>query len=471
MDFFGDEIRNLVIANNVWDRCGNGGIEMKTQTASVVTGPDFYGDVLIANNVCNFLSSTVTGSNGGIGVALNHSSDHKMTRFKIVGNSFLCDQPGNAAWGVHVGNQDNVEITGNSMQGIAVGVDINAASSGFGTLELATNVSIQGNNMNLTGNGIQVPARNLNNLVIMDNSIQTSGGVGITATPNTLNGISIQGNNIQATGAGQAIVLTNSIASASIVGNYLLSNSTSGVCNLTGLSSTVVQGNQIISPTSAGLGGSSGALSLANMFVSCIVKDNYMTTVGGTPLLVGAITGGPNAISNNYIFTNGGLPMDSSGGTVNVNVENNHFETTGVGQWGARFIGWTSSAFTGNRVICTHAALHFQGTPSSVMRVNKNDFVPVFGVDGGNVVTATVSFYDNTFSMQLGASLFGSTGAALLWNNRRDAQSSDPSSSTAGSVGDIVPNSRPTAGGISAWVCVSAGSTGAAVFKGIPLNA
>jgi hypothetical protein len=163
-DLYGLNLRNAVFANNIIDGVGYGGFEFKADRKGML--PNTYGDVLIANNVVNFVEGGT-----GIGVALNNSGspDHYMTRFKIVGNYFLCDGAGSPrANGINVGPQDNVDIIGNTFQNIRSGIQVNAAGT---TREVARNVVIQSNTINVSGAGIFCPARSISSLVIIGNSI------------------------------------------------------------------------------------------------------------------------------------------------------------------------------------------------------------------------------------------------------------------------------------------------------------
>lgn len=173
MDFYGALIRNLVISGNIVDRVGYGGFELKTVASTAM--PDFYGDVLIANNIVNFLDRMIGGQPiAGIGVALNKTLDDKTRRIVIRGNQFLADAAGTHATAVNVGAQSNVEVSDNTITNLSAGIQVNPANA---PSEKAKDVVIKGNNISVSGYGIYAPARTVENLTVESNHVVSTGGM------------------------------------------------------------------------------------------------------------------------------------------------------------------------------------------------------------------------------------------------------------------------------------------------------
>lgn len=330
MDFFGNLARNVVISDNVIDRVGYGGFELKTVASG--GSPDFYGDVLIANNIVNFIGGGV-----GIGVALNGTPDNKMTRFMITGNQFVCDGVA-AGNGVNVGAQNNVSIIGNVFNNLAGGIQINAAN---GFSEIATNVVIEANDIRVTGLGIYIPARAATN-------------------------VSIKGNSVVCTGVTRPFECTGA-----------------RVTNL-------------------------------------VCTGNHFEQAGGSSVAV-----------------------------VLQNIQTGLFEN--------------------NTIKSLHAGIVFEGTASTNLRVLNNDIQSVFAPITVTTGTATLLIAKNSISTGDANRIISGAGTYTAFGNTRTPRATDPSPSVAASVGDIVPNSSPSTGSTSAWICVTAGAAGAAVFESVML--
>lgn len=189
VDFFGNLIRNLVVADNIIDGVTYGGFEFKTDDSAA--SPDFYGDVSITGNLINFKTG------GGIGVALNGFplSTSKQRRWKISGNHFVGDGAGSTATGVAVGGYDNVDISGNTFTNIAAGVLVTADGGASNT---ATEISIFGNKMNVTGAGIAASSgRTVTGLQIVGNAVISTGASPLNLAGMTANELTCKGNHFE----------------------------------------------------------------------------------------------------------------------------------------------------------------------------------------------------------------------------------------------------------------------------------
>jgi hypothetical protein len=203
MDFFGQYVRNLIIAHNIIDQVTYGAFEFKTNNTAVAN-PDFYGDVLIHGNMINFRPSTAA-----IGIALNNngSNDTKCRNFKISGNYLVCDNTASTSLiGVAIGGYNDVSVTDNKFKNLGSGVQWHATNDSLPGTSLMTNISIENNNIDVIGAGIVGwSSRKANEVWIRNNRI-TAVDEAITLNDILTNNCYIEGNHgFSTNGAGLVI--------------------------------------------------------------------------------------------------------------------------------------------------------------------------------------------------------------------------------------------------------------------------
>ncbi len=403
MDFFGNLARNVVIAGNVIDQVTYGGMEFKSVLSAGV--PDFYGDVLIANNIVNFI---VGGA--GIGVALNAYATN-ITNITQAANAVV-------TVGTPHGLTNGDVVYFSSVAGMT---NINGLT---GTVTAATSLTF---------------TVNINSTAFL---AYTFGGAA-SSTKKSIKRWKITGNHFLCDGAG----------------------STSTGVQLAGMDNVDISDNSFQNIATA-IGISVGNVaSITNVNVL-----NNVAVVSGNPLLTSGVINYLAVMGNN--FTSTGTMASQLLGTHNNLTFSGNSLTPAPSNFCAVFNDAHTGMIANNTAIGSHAGFVFGGTASTNLRIVSNNISCIFSPFSFATAAASIIVADNSVSCDVSVPIVGGVAAAtpLNWGNKRAPMNVDPSATVAGTVGDVVPNYAPAAGGIWAWVCTTAGAAAAAVFKGIPVN-
>lgn len=217
LDCFTGALRSLIIADNHFDNCGNGGIELKTLTSALT--PDVYTNISITGNQFRM----VAGLDQQVGIGMNISTPYpaagKAGRVLIEGNLFVVDTMVAALdsyFGISAAGYESVTITGNYFLNLARGIEVSAIHV---TGDTARDWYITGNAFDTAGIGIHTAGTGtLTGLHIAHNTMR-SGTRAIQLDSSPVNAARITDNYIEST-AEYAVELRD-VHDSSVIGNEI----------------------------------------------------------------------------------------------------------------------------------------------------------------------------------------------------------------------------------------------------------
>jgi hypothetical protein len=417
-------------------------------------GTDFVNTsaVHVANAVSIFgacqdvvVSGCVMQNFAGAGIRINSTTatDVRISECKIAGPGLAEITPVTDNFGA------SVLIDQNLTRWSVDGCDLSGNSQGIASGTLQTDVRIVGNYIHdVTGqHGMYLTS--VQSAVISDNLVCRTALQGLKIQQALAWGdatdISIVGNTFVDTGngvvssPGHAILLTrasgaNTARRVSIVGNTIRGTAGGDGINLLNCDQIVI-GNNSISDARVGINGSTcnGITIIGNKIETTDRQGINLVAVTETSLIANTVL---NQAQENFGGTEVGIMI--TGASTDITVHRNRVvDTLGNAAYGFYFDPTSMATFS----VCDNYA---SGATSYGMRFP--------------AATAIREYRDNDVSGTVARVLNPPTGGVGT-RARQEFGSAAPASGTY-SVGDIVWNTTPTAGGTMGWVCTTAGTPG-----------
>lgn len=283
--------RNLLVANNIMDGCGNGGLELKTGPSSL--SPDIYQNVMITGNVVRMLTTAGIGFDLHFATADTPSKESKIT---VSNNRVYCDsQPSSGtAYGIIVTALEDVAIIGNDISNVLRGIIV--GPDGVSTTNTTSRVQVMGNTVLSYSYALQLQGAGttptINDILIQGNRLVATNDVALSAAAPAVNRAIIQNNYIESQsgtaaelrGLDASRVCDNDMVAAGS-GNCILTQSTPAA------GAIKIYNNRLSSPSghALNLGTGSGILVFDNKVD--VSSTHYTATGAGTFTTVGNFRG------------------------------------------------------------------------------------------------------------------------------------------------------------------------------------
>lgn len=372
--------------------------------------PGFYESFLIAlNNIRLPATGAIGITLGAAGPAL--SADRKNSRVLVAMNQ-ITGVPGSTATGISVGNWGYAEISFNKINQMLGGILLGPVSTPGSGANTAYDIDILSNVIDVTGVGIQ----------------QSNSGVALNTSGSTAAGTTLPFASTTGVVVGQAVTGTN-IAPNSAVASFVVNTSVT-------------------------------------------LTDAILGTVGaGEQIKFGRHTVGLR-LAGNRVTSSGSFAVQFAGDTVtNLTMTGNILESLAATQaLDMRNIRGGLVAYNIIKTTISSQSVYSQGVASVNLRFESNDITS--GAAAIRHDTGSVVYLDNRVDIPVGSRSFhsSSTGVTAAMT-KRGLATTNPSPTSAGSIGDVYYNSTPGAGLPSYWECITAGAATAAIYKpvgGIP---
>lgn len=208
--------------------------------------------------------------------------------------------------------------------------------------------------------------------------------------------------------------------------------------------------------------------------LGCKIRCSFNTPTGGIGIWLSGVTDAVVDGGNNIIGWYLGVEIDGTGSTDATCRRIKVFDTTITdGVYG---------------VSCDHGVMEEIAVERCSIKVSSNPFISNSGLttSGTCAVRNSTLISTNSGAARFDAGTWQYTGnnvvpasgdrgyasgggTVLAGRNIRGYASVTPV--VAGAIGDVYLNSAPTAAGVEGWICVTAGGTGAATWKELPISA
>jgi Right handed beta helix region len=418
-----------------------------------------WSDVFILNNVCeqSWGDAISAAVGGNVTISGNLVKDGGYSTSQTSG-------------GIRVGytaadpTPENIVIRDNIIRNFAV----------FGQSSIdcyqptARNILITSNVCDLNGSGIELKTDNTvltdnvyQNVIISNNLIRmlnlgATGSSGV-AFNSTVNGL-------PDTKPGKVLVTGNFI---SLDTQALTTDPIFGITGVTAYANTEVSNNFILN-TRTGINFSASATTVGAAWAGLVVTANNVNC-SGPGIYLGSATGtltSPRVTNNIVVAGQQGLIFNVA--TINgATVTGNYATSSGGFAFDIRDAHDTlikNNVFTSTST----STISLSGTASTNIIIDSNDLTSTAG-NALNAATGTgIVVSNNKITTPAASGTIVGAATYLTANNTRGTVTASPTGTYAGSVGDVFYNGTPASGGLDRWLCITAGTSGTAVWQAMP---